>query len=204
MSDGGEAKRGLRRSLCKQAEDLETCRKTCELTLHDIFHACQVRKDLEVVLGSPALVHVGISRVAAGSTPRGVPTLSRRNRALAGRVPSSWLLRSWGSVSVSISVSAKGGLPEGCGCWGGGVVLKTIDRAALRQPPWAAYRRSPIPFLSGLTALYDLSQPLYGDDVCKHVRQLILSPAHRNSITAPPICSRPESEGYMLPLMTGP
>lgn len=95
-----EGKRGLRRSLCKQAENLETCRKICELTLHDIFHACQIRKDLEVVLGSPAWFHVGISRVAAGTTARGVPTLSRRNRALAGRVPSSWLLRSGASVSA--------------------------------------------------------------------------------------------------------
>lgn len=75
----------------------------CELTLHDIFHACQIRKDLEVVLGSPAWFHVGISRVAAGTTARGVPTLSRRNRALAGRVPSSWLLRS------GVSVPAKAG-----------------------------------------------------------------------------------------------
>lgn len=98
----------------------------------------------------------------------------------------------------------EGGRSEECDCWGGGVVLKTIDRAALRQPPWAAYRPSPIPFLSGLTALHGLSQPLCGHDVCKHVRQLMLSPAQRNNITAPPFCSQPKPEGCMLPLTTGP
>lgn len=134
--------------------------ETCELTLHDILHAGQVCKDLKVVLGSPALFHVGISSVAAGTTPRGVPKLFLPNKAVAG-----FLLSSSRYAEFNVWFCT-GGLSEECERWGGGVVLEMIYRAALRQPPRAAYRRSPIPFfISGLTAIYDLSQPLWADDV---------------------------------------
>jgi hypothetical protein len=58
------------------------------LTLHDVLHARQVREDFEIVLGSPALLHAGISRSAAGTTPRGVPGLSWPYKAFCGRAAS--------------------------------------------------------------------------------------------------------------------
>ena len=55
------------------------------LTLHDVLHTRQVRENFEVVLGSPALLHAGISRFAAGTTPCGVPGLVWPYKAFSGR-----------------------------------------------------------------------------------------------------------------------
>ena len=147
-----EGKRGLRRSLCKHAENLETCRKARELTLHDIFHACQVRKDLEIVLGSPALFHVGISRVRL-LVPR--RAAFPRCPGAAGRLLVEY--RQVGSCEAeSLSLRRRAGGRIRLLGWRG---CAEDDRPGGPWTAlWAAYRRSPVPFLSGLTALHDLSQ----------------------------------------------
>lgn len=86
VPDGGEV--GVFSARCKQDASLGSkCRDGGGLAFYNVFHACQIRKDVEVVLGAPALLHAGISRSAAGTTPRGVPGWS-------GAIRRSWIATS--------------------------------------------------------------------------------------------------------------
>lgn len=88
------------------------------LTLDNVLHTRQIREDFEVVLGSPALLHVGISRSAAGTTPGGVPDLIWPYKAFGARAASGNVVR---KVEVFCTARRRVGKAQTLGlrgsCW---------------------------------------------------------------------------------------